>query len=66
MACGTGRVTPDGTSIKWNVERVYRARPDQPMRAAGARWFAAVGAKPPVLMARGGAYLACVSDRWDR
>ena len=32
-----GQVTPDGTSIKWNLERVYRARPDQPMRAAGAR-----------------------------
>ena len=54
MARGTGQVTPDGTSIKWNVERVYRARPDQPMRAAGARWFAAVGAKPPVSMAEAG------------
>ena len=54
MARGTGQVTPDGTSIKWNVERVYRARPDQPMRAAGARSFAAIGAKPPVLMAEAG------------
>ena len=37
MACGTGQVTPDGTSIKWNVERVCRARPDHPMGASGAR-----------------------------
>jgi hypothetical protein len=54
MAHGTGQVMPDGTSIKWNVERVYRTRPEQPMRAAGARWFAAVGAKPPVLMVEAG------------
>lgn len=54
MARGTGQVTTDGASIKWNLERVYRARPEQPMRAAGARWFAAVGAKPPVLMAEAG------------
>ena len=54
MACGTGQVTPDGTSIKRNVEREYRAQPDQPMRAAGVQWFAAIGAKPPILMAEAG------------
>ena len=54
MARGSGQVTPDATSIEWNLERVYRARPDQPMRAAGARLFAVVGAKLLVLMEEAG------------